>query len=77
MLYWLFFSQGIVSWLNKKTGPPAKTITTVKEAEKLEDDNEVVVLGFFKDDAEAKEFNKAADGEISLHYRLKKRFPGS
>ncbi|KAB0796265.1 hypothetical protein PPYR_10326 [Photinus pyralis] len=39
----------IVNWLNKKTGPPAKELKDVKEAKSLIDDNNVVVIGFFKD----------------------------
>lgn len=31
----------IVSWVTKKTGPPAKDLTTVEEAEKFLKDNEV------------------------------------
>ena len=38
-----------MSWLEKKTGPPALALTDVKAAQKLIDDNEVVVVGFFKD----------------------------
>lgn len=39
----------IVNWLLKKTGPPAKEITTVQEAKDLIDSAPVVVVGFFKD----------------------------
>lgn len=35
----------IVSWVNKKTGPPAKDLTTVEEAETFLKDNEVSVGG--------------------------------
>ena len=52
----------IVSWLEKKTGPPAVTLTTEEEAKKFIDDNKVAVIGFFKDQdsAEAKNFLEVA-----------------
>ncbi|XP_035664274.1 protein disulfide-isomerase 2-like isoform X2 [Branchiostoma floridae] len=39
----------IVTWLEKKTGPPAANLETADQAEKLKEDNEVLVVGFFKD----------------------------
>jgi len=39
----------IVLWLNKKTGPPAQTLSSAEEAEKLAEDAEVAVVGLFKD----------------------------
>lgn len=40
----------IVNWLNKKTGPPAKALTTVEEAKEfVEKAASVAVIGFFKD----------------------------
>lgn len=55
-------ADDIVGWLNKKTGPPAKELETVEAAEDLVAENQVVVLGFFKDreSAEAKAFLGAA-----------------
>ncbi|KAK5642342.1 hypothetical protein RI129_008509 [Pyrocoelia pectoralis] len=52
----------IVNWLNKKTGPPAKELKEVKDAKALIDENNVVVVGFFKDQSsdEAKVFLEAA-----------------
>ena len=38
----------IVSWLEKKTGPPAKTLDTVETAKSFIEDAEVAVVGFFK-----------------------------
>ena len=58
--------QGIVDWLEKHSGPPAKTLTTADEAKALTEEKDVVVIGFFKDleSAGAKEFIKAAESEI-------------
>lgn len=39
----------IVSWLTKKTGPPAKALTSAEELQSFIDSAEVVVVGFFAD----------------------------
>ncbi|XP_048869846.1 protein disulfide-isomerase [Brienomyrus brachyistius] len=56
-------ADDIVSWLKKRTGPAATILTDVAQAESLIADNEVVVIGFFKDaESEgAKAFLKAAE----------------
>lgn len=41
-------ADDIVSWLRKRTGPAAATLTDVAAAEALVDSSEVVVIGFFK-----------------------------
>lgn len=41
-------ADDIVSWLKKRTGPAATTLTDVAAAETLVDSNEVAVIGFFK-----------------------------
>lgn len=38
----------IVTWCTKKTGPPAKELKTVDEAEQFLKDNEIAIIGFFK-----------------------------
>lgn len=52
----------IVSWLEKKTGPAAKELETVETAEEFLKENNVAVVGFFKDreSAEAKAFMATA-----------------
>ena len=37
-----------MSWLEKKTGPPAKDIDSVETAKAFIEDNDVAVIGFFK-----------------------------
>jgi len=41
--------EGIVRWVKKKTGPPATTAETADDIKKLEEDNEVIVVGYFKE----------------------------
>lgn len=41
-------ADDIVAWLNKKTGPPAKSLDSVDDAKAFVDANQVVVVGFFK-----------------------------
>jgi len=52
----------IVSWLEKKTGPPAKTLATVDEAKAFVADNDIAIIGFFDsvDSDGAKAFLAAA-----------------
>jgi len=52
----------IVTWLEKKTGPPAKALDNVEAAHAFVADNKVAVIGFFKDleSKEAAAFNQAA-----------------
>lgn len=56
-------ADDIVSWLKKRTGPAVAPLAGVTEAESLIADNEVAVIGFFKDaeSAGAKAFEKAAE----------------
>lgn len=57
-------AAGIVSWLKKKTGPPAKSLESVDDAKTLQDSNDVVIIGFFKkqDSDDAKTFLEVAGG---------------
>merc|ERR1739847_37304 len=40
----------IVSWLEKKTGPPAKALSSLEEAKAFLDGKSVGIIGFFKDE---------------------------
>ena len=53
----------IVTWLEKKTGPPAKTLETAEDLKKFTEDNDIAIVGFYKDSgsAEAKVFLSTAD----------------
>merc|ERR1712241_1426242 len=53
----------IVTWLEKKTGPAAKSLDSVDAAKAFVDDNDIAVVGFFKDGASeaAKAFLATAD----------------
>lgn len=54
----------IISWLEKKSGPPAVSLANPEASKKFVEDNKVAVIGFFKDKEtdEAKAFLEAADG---------------
>jgi protein disulfide-isomerase A1 len=54
----------IVSWLEKKTGPPAVALATVEEAKAFVADNKLAVVGFFADQESdaAKAFKETAGG---------------
>lgn len=56
-------ADDIVAWLNKKTGPPAKELETIEASEEFLKENQVVVVGFFKDreSAQAKAFLATAN----------------
>ena len=41
-------AEDFVTWLKKKTGPPAVNVDSVDAAKALISNNEVVVFGFFK-----------------------------
>ncbi|MBN3314263.1 PDIA1 isomerase, partial [Atractosteus spatula] len=65
-------ADDIVAWLKKRTGPAATTLTEVTEAETLIADNEVVVIGFFKDSEsdDAKTFLKAAEAVDDIPFGI-------
>ncbi|RLV92098.1 hypothetical protein DV515_00013915 [Chloebia gouldiae] len=65
-------ADDIVSWLRKRTGPAAATLTDVADAEALVDSSEVVVIGFFKDLASeaAKEFLLAAESVDDIPFGI-------
>lgn len=62
----------IVSWLAKKTGPPAKELKTADEIKEFTEKSDVMVVGFYKDkesDA-AKAFIEAAQGVDDLEFGI-------
>merc|ERR1719454_673045 len=58
----------IVSWLEKKTGPAAKTLATVDEAKAFVADNDIAIIGFF--DSVDSDGAKAFPGSCWQHGRL-------
>ncbi|XP_059904138.1 protein disulfide-isomerase isoform X1 [Gadus macrocephalus] len=56
-------ADDIVNWLKKRTGPAVTSLTEVTEAEAMIANNEVAIIGFFKDaeSEDAKAFERAAE----------------
>lgn len=65
-------SEDIVAWLLKKTGPPAKDISTIEIAKEFIEASNVVVLGFFKDQTTdlAKAFLEVAAGVDDIPFGI-------
>lgn len=62
----------IVQWLKKKSGPAAVTISSAEELKKFQEDNEVAVLGLFKDlaSAQAATFSNVAKTVDSASFAI-------
>lgn len=62
----------IVSWLEKKTGPPAVALSSSDESKKFVEANKVAVIGFFKDQEgdEAKAFLETADSMEDVKFGI-------
>ncbi|KAM8843355.1 protein disulfide-isomerase [Synchiropus picturatus] len=65
-------ADDIVNWLKKRTGPAVAPLADDAAAESLISDNEVVVIGFFKDagSAGAKVFEKAAEAIDDIPFAM-------
>ncbi|RXN14210.1 disulfide-isomerase isoform X2 [Labeo rohita] len=65
-------ADDIVNWLKKRTGPAATTLSDVTQAESLIADNEVAVIGFFKDveSEDAKAFIKTAEAVDDIPFGI-------
>jgi len=62
----------IVSWVEKKTGPPAKAVNSVEEAKAFTEGKSVSIIGFFKDGttAAAQAFYAAASSIDDLDFAI-------
>ena len=62
----------IVSWLTKKTGPPAKELTTADEIKEFSTKADVIVVGFYKEKESdgAKAFIEAAQGIDDIEFGI-------
>ncbi|CAG9821603.1 unnamed protein product [Phaedon cochleariae] len=65
-------ADDIVAWLLKKTGPPARDLASVEAAQELISANNVVVVGFFKDQTSeaAKAFLDVAAGIDDIPFAI-------
>lgn len=62
----------IVTWLEKKTGPPAKELATADEIKEFTIKKDVIVVGFYKDKESdgAKAFLEAAQGIDDIEFGI-------
>ena len=62
----------IVNWVRKKSGPPAKTLSTAAEATEFADSSDVTVIGVFKSETgtEAKAFMRAAGANDDVAFGI-------
>lgn len=65
-------SEEIITWLNKKTGPPAKVLEKAEEVKAFADPKEVAVVGFFKDKESelAKAFLSTAEALDDIEFAI-------
>lgn len=65
-------AKEIVTWLYKRTGPPAEDLETADEAKEFSKKDDVVIIGFFEDaeSANAKAFLSAADSQDTLYFGI-------
>ena len=62
----------IITWLKKKTGPPAVELTTADEVKEFKEKSDVVVVGFYtdKESDAAKAFVGAAQGMDDVQFGI-------
>ena len=62
----------IITWLEKKTGPPAKELTTADEIKEFSTKKDVIVVGFYKDKESdgVKAFLEAAQGVDDIEFGI-------
>ena len=65
-------AKEIVTWLTKRSGPPAQTLSTTKEAKEFSQKEDVVIIGFFTDESsdKAKVYINSADSQDSLFFGI-------
>lgn len=60
----------IVAWVKKKTGPPAVELADAAAFNKFKEDNEIAVVGVFKDAEQAATFIEAADANDDVAFAV-------
>ena len=65
-------AREIVTWLNKRTGPPAEALDTAEAAKAFTTKDEFVVVGFFEntESDNAQVYINAADTQDSIYFGI-------
>lgn len=65
-------AKEIVTWLIKRTGPPADALDTTEAAKAFIEKDDVVVIGFFEDTEsdKAKAYINAADTQDTIYFGI-------
>ncbi|CAD5216535.1 unnamed protein product [Bursaphelenchus okinawaensis] len=62
--------EGIVAWLKKKTGPPAKELKTVDELNSFKEESKVNVVAYYKSADDAKTYLEVAAGSDDVPFAI-------
>ena len=62
--------KDVINWMRKKSGPPARKLSTASEVEDLQKANDVCIVYFGKNEDDLKEFNKVAEKNDDLPFAI-------
>ena len=62
--------KDVINWMRKKSGPPARKLSTASEVEDLQKGNDVCIVYFGKNEDDLKDFNKVAEKNDDLPFAI-------
>ena len=62
--------KDVINWMRKKSGPPARKLSTASEVEDLQKANDVCIVYFGKNEDDLKDFNKVAEKNDDLPFAI-------